>query len=262
MVERSAQVVVVGAGPAGLAAAIGARRAGATSALVLDANIDPGGQIWRGEVNRPPADRDATAGDTLSDFGDSGAVFLGGARVVAAPAAGELLVETDEGALTVRYQSLIIATGARERFVPFPGWTRPNVLGAGGLQALVKGGLPIADKRVVLAGSGPLLLAVADSLRSHGARVVLVAEQAASAKVARFGLSVLLDPGKLVQGLGYARRLRGVAYRRGWWPVRAAGQDGSRGDASDAPISRIVLTDNRGQETTVACDFLGCGFHL
>ena len=77
------------------------------------------------------------------------------------PRRGTLAVETFEGECRVGYRSLILATGARERFLPFPGWTLPNVMGAGGLQALAKSGLPMAGKRVVIAGSGPLLLAVA-----------------------------------------------------------------------------------------------------
>ncbi len=262
MIERNAQVVVIGGGPAGLAAAVAADRAGADSVLLIDANVDPGGQIWRGETRRRPDQRNATAGDTLADFGTSAVLHLGESRVVAAPAPGELLVETAEDVLVVRYGSLVIATGARERFVPFPGWTRPNVMGVGGLQAMVKGGLPIEGKRVALAGSGPLLLAVADSLQAHGARIVLVAEQAPSHKVARFGMGMLMDPGKLGQGLGYAWRLRRVPYRRGWWPARADGRHRSRGDASDAPVSRAVLTNGRGQEIIVACDYLACGFHI
>ena len=88
-----------------------------------------------------------------------------GARVFDAPGPRTLAVETFDSEFRVRYQSLILATGARERFLPFPGWTLPNVIGAGGLQALAKAGLPIAHKRVVIAGSGPLLLAVAHYLR-------------------------------------------------------------------------------------------------
>ena len=76
----------------------------------------------------------------------------------------------------------MLATGARERFLPFPGWTLPNVMGAGGLQALAKSGLPVAGKRIVVAGSGPLLLAVAKYLRDHGADVLLIAEQADQAR--------------------------------------------------------------------------------
>ena len=80
--------------------------------------------------------------------------------------------------------ALILATGARERFLPFPGWTLPNVMGAGGLQALAKSGLPVAGKRMVVAGSGPLLLAVANYMRDHGAEVRLIAEQADAGRAA------------------------------------------------------------------------------
>ena len=72
-----------------------------------------------------------------------------------------LLAETSNGVVELAFENLVLATGARERFLPFPGWTLPNVMGAGGLQALVKTGLPVEGKRVVVAGSGPLLLAVA-----------------------------------------------------------------------------------------------------
>ena len=92
-----------------------------------------------------------------------------------------LLAETRHDVLELRYEALILATGARERFLPFPGWTLPNVMGAGGLQALVKTGLPIEGKRVIVAGSGPLLPAVAAYLRGRGAEVLLIAEQASSA---------------------------------------------------------------------------------
>ena len=72
-----------------------------------------------------------------------------------------LLAELGNEACELQYEKLILATGARERFLPFPGWTLPNVMGAGGLQAMVKSGLSVHGKRVVVAGTGPLLLAVA-----------------------------------------------------------------------------------------------------
>jgi len=68
----------------------------------------------------------------------------------------------------IGFEKLIVATGARERFLPFPGWTLPGVMGAGGLQALVKAGLDARGKRVVIAGSGPLLLAVGAGLAGAG----------------------------------------------------------------------------------------------
>src|SRR5208283_2329564 len=101
-----------------------------------------------------------------------------GTQVVAQSEPGLLLAECNGEPVELHYKKLILATGARERFLPFPGWTLPNVVGAGGLQALVKLGVPVRDKRVVVAGSGPLLLSVAAYLKEHGAVVPLVTEQA------------------------------------------------------------------------------------
>src|SRR4029450_1712409 len=98
------------------------------------------------------------------------------------------------------------STGACEPFLPFPGWTLPNVMGAGGLQALVKTGLPIQGKRVVVAGSGPLLLAVGAYLRGRGADVLLIAEQATSGGLLRF---VVGSIGKLSQAFSLLRQVRG-----------------------------------------------------
>ena len=95
--------------------------------------------------------------------------ILCGTRVVDQPNPGVIRVESEFGSTDIAWDQLILATGARERFLPFPGWTLPGVMGAGGLQAMVKAGLPIAGKHVVLAGSGPLLLAVAANLSRHGA---------------------------------------------------------------------------------------------
>src|SRR5438067_1161595 len=167
MPDRKCDVAVVGAGPAGLATAKAASGHGAQD-LVIDENARAGGQIWRGE------DRVAAA------------ECMFGARALGLVSPGVLLVENAAGAVHVQFDKLVIATGARERFLPFPGWTLPGVFGAGGLQALVKSGLPIAGKRVVIAGMGPLLLAVADYLKTKGAYVLLIAEQTSAAKIRRF----------------------------------------------------------------------------
>jgi NADPH-dependent 2,4-dienoyl-CoA reductase/sulfur reductase-like enzyme len=91
--------------------------------------------------------------------------------VIAAPQKNLLLAEHPDGPREIRWEKLILATGARELFLPFPGWTLPGVVGPGGLQALVKNGWPIRGQRVVVCGTGPLLLAVADGLQQHGAKV-------------------------------------------------------------------------------------------
>jgi NADPH-dependent 2,4-dienoyl-CoA reductase/sulfur reductase-like enzyme len=222
-------VLIVGAGPAGIAAACAASEGGCRVG-VIDDNPAAGGQIWRGDVPARWLDRLGSV------------ALLGGARAVDRPAPGVLLVESDRGAHELRYARLILATGARERFLPFPGWTLPNVMGAGGLQAFVKGGLPIGGKRVVVAGSGPLLLAVASFLRKRGAEVPLVAEQSPWRRLVRLAP----PPGKLLQA---ARLKWGVRYVAGCWPVRAEG---------DGRIEAVVLS--RGG--ALACDYLACGFGL
>jgi D-hydroxyproline dehydrogenase subunit alpha len=189
-------VVVVGAGPAGLAAACRAAESGASVAMVDD-NPVAGGQIWRAGAGKASG----PAAPWIEKARQHGVEWIAGARVFAAPAACTLALEQFAGNRELEYRNLILATGARERFLPFPGWTLPNVMGAGGLQALAKSGLPIAGKRVIVAGSGPLLLAVAKYMRDHGARVALIAEQAAQSALVRFGIGLAAHPAKLAQAV-------------------------------------------------------------
>src|SRR5690242_15499249 len=200
-------VLVVGAGPAGLAAAYRAAQSG-LRVTVIDDNPAPGGQIWRGEQAKP-ASREAQA--WFEKLRSVEIELLNGARVFQQPRVGTLLAETPEGVSELSYRNLVLATGARERFLPFPGWTLPNVMGAGGLQALVKTGLPIEGKRVVVAGSGPLLLAVGAYLRGQGAEVLVIAEQAPALRMARFGLGLIGQRGKLRE----AWKLKGALSRGG-----------------------------------------------
>jgi NADPH-dependent 2,4-dienoyl-CoA reductase/sulfur reductase-like enzyme len=169
--------------------------------------------------------------------------------IIAAPAPGVLLAEQPQGALEIRYSKLILATGARELFLPFPGWTLPGVLGPGGLQALVKNGWPIRDQRVVVAGSGPLLLAVAKGLRQHGAQIVEIAEQAPWSHILSFASTLWQHPSKLCQGVTL---LRPRLYNCGTWPVRAEGVD---------HVERVELTDGR-RTWRRECDLLACAFGL
>jgi D-hydroxyproline dehydrogenase subunit alpha len=245
MVESGRDLLIVGAGPAGLAAAYRAAK-NRLRVTVVDDNPAAGGQIWRGEQAKPTSPEARAWFDKIRSVGIQ---FTEGARVFQQPRPGVLLAETRHDVRELRYDALILATGARERFLPFPGWTLPNVMGAGGLQALVKTGLPIEGKRVVVAGSGPLLLAVAAYLRGHGAQVLLIAEQASSARLARFALGSV---GKTAQALSLKRQLSGVKYLSASWPLAAHGQD---------KLESVTLF-RRGKRWQVACDYLACGFHL
>ncbi len=241
-----ADVVVVGAGPAGLAAAARAAEAGAR-VLLLDRGPRPGGQIWRHLAAPPRAAR-----PWIEKLSRSGASHLAGATVVDAPARGRLLIEHEDRGRRVGYERLVLATGARERFLPYPGWTLPGVIGVGAAQALLKQGARFRGLRVVVAGTGPLLLTVAAALAADGARIAGIAEQAPLERLVGFGPTLARHPGKAVQGLGYAARLFGVPYRTGSW-VRSAEGDGC--------VRRVHLTDGR-REWAWECDVLACAFGL
>jgi thioredoxin reductase len=164
----------------------------------------------------------------------------------------ELLLQNDRHALHVAYDALILATGARELLLPFPGWTLPGVTGAGGLQALAKQGWPLAGRRVVIAGSGPLLLAAAVTARRHGAQVLGVYEQASEASVHRFARTLWRWPGKLLQAAWLRNQLAGIPYHYGSIVCRALGDDTLQAIEVDGPhgIERI------------ACDQLALGYGL
>ncbi len=248
MKRLTVEVLVVGAGPAGLAAAGSAARSGATIALIDD-NPRPGGQIWRGG---PQVKRTDQAARRIRSIQRSNIQLLAQTRVIAAPEPGRVIAETATGPLDLAYERLIIASGARELFLPFPGWTLPGVLGAGGLQALVKGGLPIENKRVVVAGSGPLLLAVAAYLTGKGACVQAVIEQAPWRRLAVFSLNLLRDPEKISQAAELQWQMRRTPFRADSWVVRAQGTD---------HLTEVTVQRRRGT-MTLACDYLACGFGL
>ncbi|MDN3292544.1 FAD-dependent oxidoreductase [Streptomyces ficellus] len=195
----TADLAVVGAGPAGLAAAVTAAGRGLDVTL-LDAAERPGGQIHRhparGPVPRPV--RRLTRrlrGVTHLPAHHVWTVVRDGDTWLLHCVAGP-----DEAPATVRARAVLLATGAYERQLPFPGWTLPGVVGAGGAQAMLKGGLALPGRRVVVAGSGPLLLAVATTLAAAGARVPALVEAADYTAYARRLPALVRNPGKLAQG--------------------------------------------------------------
>lgn len=130
-------------------------------------------------------------------------------------------------------------------------------MGAGGLQALVKGGLPIAGKRVVLSGSGPLLLAVAAELARRGAHIEGVFEQASLGSLLRLTGGLIGHPQKLLEGFRYRNSIRQAPYRAGSWITEAHGAE-ARGNNRLASVTASC----GGRLREIECDFLGCGFHL
>ncbi len=247
-IRKQFDVLVVGAGPAGLAAAAAASECGARTAVVDD-NPALGGQIWRGQL----LEKNSGITGWAAKLRERRVENLCGAYVTHGNVEKRtLFAQTQDALLVLGYSKLILATGAREGFLPFPGWTLLNVMGAGGLQAMVKSGLPIGGKRVVVAGTGPLLLAVAAHLRQRGADIRIVCEQAAWTALAGFALSLWSQPAKIREAFALKRKLISIPFAANSWPMRARGKEA---------LESVVVSRN-GTAQEIACDYLACGFHL
>lgn len=247
MPER-VDVLVVGGGPAGLTAAHRAAGAGARVVL-LEAGDELGGQFWR---HLPPG----RAGVAEATLHHGWSRFLGlrrelselaGCEVVprghvwsvdrrdGAPPLVHVLVGEPDGtgrrARTFEPVSLVLATGAQERTLPFPGWDLPGVFTPGAAQALAKGERVAVGRRVLVAGSGPFLLPVASSLLRTGAEVAGVVEAAGNAQLLRGWGSrpwqLVAAPARGVELAGYVADLvrHRVPYRTGAAVVAAHGGD-------------------------------------
>ena len=241
----STELLIIGAGPAGLAAALAAAPSGARI-TVLDDNIAPGGQIWRDGPNASLPTQALRLREAVAACAN--VQLRCGTRVVSVTGPRALLLEDAERGWIQYFDTLILCTGARELLLPFPGWTLPGVTGAGGLQALIKAGLPVRGERIVIAGSGPLLLAAAATAHKAGARVLRVAEQASLRSVATFATHLVRWPSKALQALTLAR----PSYRAGTQLVAALGQQ---------QLESVELL-RAGRTTRIACERVASGFGL
>ncbi|MCO5967663.1 FAD/NAD(P)-dependent oxidoreductase [Actinoallomurus soli] len=249
-------LVVIGAGPAGLAAAVAAATAGLDVALV-DAGRRPGGQYYRhhaAETGRLHHDWDAFvrlrgALDRLT--------YLPGHRVWHVEdgfTVHALTGDRDERPVRIGARALVVATGAHDRSLPFPGWDLPGVLTAGGAQALLKGDRVTAGERIVVAGTGPFLLPVATGLAGAGATIAGVFE---ANRPYGFARHVARHPDKAREGAGYAALLarHRIPYRTGHAVVAAHGDD--RVEA--VTVARLDRDWAPVRERVIACDTVAVG---
>ncbi|MFN4090175.1 MAG: FAD-dependent oxidoreductase, partial [Alphaproteobacteria bacterium] len=220
--KRLLDLIVVGAGPAGMAAAATAAECG-LSTLLVDEQAEPGGQIYRSIESlaaRRPGDMELLGDDyaygaqLVRELRRSAALYLPSASVFQlAPEAEEVgvAVTVDGCAERLAAKRVILAPGAMERPVPVPGWTMPGVMGAGAAQVLLKSAGLVPEGRVALAGSGPLLLLVAVQLVDAGAEVVSVLERTRLAdylSAARHLFRARRAPGYIAKGRALRRRLK------------------------------------------------------
>ncbi len=213
---RSADVAIIGAGPAGMSAAIAARSAG-LSVVVLDEQPSPGGQIYRG-VQGSDRRRMAILGEDYgrgallaAECARSGAKLLSDVSVWQITRERQIDYLHEGRSHTLHARALILCTGAMERPFPLPGWTLPGVMTAGAGQILLKSGAAVPAAPVVLAGCGPLLILLAVQYLRAGVPIAAFVETTQRADTLR-GLSLLpralRAPGLLVKGLRLLRALK------------------------------------------------------
>jgi NADPH-dependent 2,4-dienoyl-CoA reductase/sulfur reductase-like enzyme len=283
-------VLIIGAGPAGLAAARAARRRGAFVTL-LDSADAMGGQYWRHLPSARPSEREAVLHHGWATFSalresleaDDGCDILTSAHVWSierktidpkattlregAPVTVHVLVGEPDGVdreqRVFEPDALVIATGAFDRTLPFPGWDLPGVFTAGAAQALAKGERVAIGERVVVAGAGPFLLPVAASLVAAGSTVIGVYE---ASRVGTLANGWLPKPWQLFRAAKKGGELAGyvlghlrhrIPYRPGKAVIRANGTNRVESvtiasvDANWKPIA--------GTEETVAVDAVCVG---
>ncbi|MGP9503681.1 FAD-dependent oxidoreductase [Specibacter sp. AOP5-B1-6] len=290
-------VAVVGAGPAGLAAAVHAADAGLAVALV-DAGVQPGGQFWR-----HPDESAATGPGAGTVAGPAGRAGRHGAeaaghhdwkrfvdlrsRLRAHEVAGSVsylrstqvwLIESGAGPVVlhltpvfiqtawadtpglVRARHVILCPGGYDRQLPVPGWDLPGVMAAGGVQALLKGSRTAAGDVAVVAGTGPFLLPVAAGLAAAGVKVAAICEANSPFSWLKNLRGVAHAPGKAAEGAGYAAVL---ARHRIPYRVRTAVTE-IHGTArvEAVTISRLAADGTKvaGTERRVSCGLVALGW--
>jgi octopine oxidase subunit A len=211
------ELAVIGGGPAGMEAATTAARLGLDTVL-LDEQGAPGGQIYRNieEVGRRGelavlGEEYRRGAELARAFRASGAIYRPGTTVWQTSPDGRIGLTGPEGAMMMRAERVVLATGAMERPVPVPGWTMPGVMGAGAVQALLKASGVVPDVPVVIAGSGPLIYLVATQLARAGCTVAALVVTTPAGRItgALKELPRALLAGRdLVKGIGWMNEVR------------------------------------------------------
>lgn len=214
VIERP-DILVIGAGPAGVAAAIAARQAGSI-VTVVDERAKPGGQYYKqpdvsGSDLQPPDAQHRKGAELIAEARALGVDFRADVTIWGAFEGQHFAATTPDGPVRFEPRVTIIATGAYERPWPVPGWTLPGVMTTGAAQTLWRTARRTPGKRVLIAGNGPLNLQLAAELVSAGCEVTAIVE-AAPAPSPRDSLTIATmltaAPGLIRDGLAYQQVCR------------------------------------------------------
>lgn len=261
-VEEKPRVVVVGAGPAGIRAAETLVAAG-LKPVVIDEGERAGGQIYRRppqDFARPPealygseAAKAVALHETFDAMAAAGRLAHHPRSSVVAIADGRLQVLDGAGSRWIAYDRLILATGAMDRVMPVPGWENAGVYGLGAMQIALKAQGAALGRRLVLAGSGPLLTLLAVQLLKAGAGIAAVLDTAPMRRQLRGFPGLSARPLFALRGLMMRRRLAGLYH---------AGVQLERIEADERGPIALLWRDTLGREQRTACDAVGLGWHL
>lgn len=263
------ELVVVGAGPAGLAAGLAAARRG-VAVTVIDGAPAAGGQLWRqsavavGRQTRPRPLEEALAHPGIEFLSSAQVVLASSHPLSSANGKGHLrlLVRDDSGVHNVEARALVLACGASELSLPFPGWDLPGVVTPGAAQALLKAQGVTIGRTAVVAGTGPFLWPVAAALLGAGVRLAAVVEAQPLSRALRSTSGLAASPALAAQAAGYFRRIAAarVPVLGGRAVVAAAG----RNHLESVTLARLgpagePLPEGR-RELTVDAACVGWGF--
>lgn len=262
MSSGAEKVVIVGAGPAGIRAAEMLVSAGIRP-VVIDEGMKAGGQIYR----RPPdgftrsaqqlyeteADKAVALHGRFDQMVAKGQVDYHPQSSVLACADRSLHALTPSGRREFGYDRLILATGATDRLAPVPGWQSPGVYSLGATQIALKAQGVALGRKIVLAGSGPLLTLVATQLLKAGAEIEAVLDTSSFGTQMTGLPGMLARPGLVLRGMMMRAKL-GRLYHAG---VKILGFDTDE----CGPVS-IRWQDARGAMRKSDCDMVGIGWHL
>ena len=261
-------VVIIGAGPAGLSASLAAAAAGAP-VLLIDSNPRLGGQYWR-----MSADDFQDQHNQHFDL-DTGLLLINAVKArkeIEVWSGAQIWSATNkDGKNTLRiiYQgkerivnteNLILCTGAYDRTLPFPGWDIPGVMTPGGVQSLLKGHGVLAGRRVVVAGSGPFLLPVAAGVVKAGGSVVALLEANKSRRWLTSFFVLLENISKIKEAFYYIKTISEAKVRARFGQAVIAAHAASNGELESVDIAKIDRNFRIKKVQNIKCDVAAIGW--
>jgi len=261
-------LIVLGAGPAGVAAAKVASKEGA-EVIIIDENRDAGGQIYRA----PPKGLRPKKSFISDEFkeGEKQRISLNNSNIITLfenrvwSISSDLIIYTigPKGLQSLKTKSLIVATGALERIIPFPGWTSPGVIGLAATTILLKSQYVLPGKSTIVAGCGPLLIAVAFGILKSGGNISAIIDLNSNLDWAKTFPKMLSKPEQFIKGIKWLAEIKKAGtkiYRA--HTVTEVIKFSNELNVSIAPINTKGNFIEREKQKTIKGDCLAVGHGL